>query len=244
VSAARRWFEKRTDRVVVNSEAVRKHCLAAGIEERKIAFIADGADAVEKSTARRQELLRELKLQPDAKLVTYVGGLTKQKRLKELIWAIDQLKAVNSSAYLLIVGDGPLRNSLERYTWLNRVEDRVRFLGFRSDVDRLLAQADVLWQAGAGEGQSNAILEAMGAGVPVVAADASGNREVVVPGETGYLVPLQERAGFARCTLPLLEDAELAARLGAAGQRQAMELHRMNDMVAGYAKIYQELCGG
>ncbi len=72
----------------------------------------------------------------------------------------------------------------------------MRFLGFLNDVARLLSHVDVVWQAEAGEGQSDAILEGMSAGVPVVAADSPGNRELVTTGETGYLVSLRERAGF------------------------------------------------
>ncbi|MGH9646332.1 MAG: glycosyltransferase, partial [Bryobacteraceae bacterium] len=152
-----------------------------------------------------------------------------------------QLKAVGTKACLLIIGEGPLRNRLERYARLNRVEDRVRFLGFRADISRLLSQVDVVWQAEAREGQSNAILEAMSAGIPVVAADVAENRKLVVAGETGYLAPVSERAGFARCTLPLLEDAELAAKLGAEGRRRVQESHRVERMVAAYAELYESI---
>ena len=167
--------------------------------------------------------------------------MSKQKRLKELIWGIDQLKAVGTNAHLLLIGEGRLRPNLERYAWLNRIDDRIHFLGFRQDVQSLLSQADVLWQAAGSERLSNAILEAMVAGIPVVAADTGGNRELVVDAETGYLVPINERAGFARCTLPLLENPELAARLGEAGRNRVQQLHRTEDMLARYADLYQAL---
>jgi glycosyltransferase involved in cell wall biosynthesis len=233
-----RRIARAADRVVVNSTAVRNSCIASGIPAEKLTVIADGVCPIQKSSVPREQLLSELQLPADAKLIAFVGSLTKQKRLKELIWATDQLKAVKTKAHLLIVGDGPLRKPLERYSWLNRTEDRVRFLGFRSDVSRLLSQVDVIWQAEAREGESQAILEGMSAGVPVVAADSPGNRELVSADETGYLVSLNERAGFARCTLPLLENAELAARLGAEGRRRVEQDHRVDAMVAAYAKLY------
>jgi glycosyltransferase involved in cell wall biosynthesis len=236
-----RWLVGRTDCFVANALAVRRHCMAAGIPADKITIIPDGVAPLTKSSISRRELLSQLLLPPDAKLIAYLGSLTKQKRLKELIWSIDQLKAVGMPAHLLMIGEGPLRTVLQRYCWLNQVEDHVHFLGFRNDVPCLLSHVDVLWQAGAYEGQSNAVLEAMAAGIPVVAADAAGNRELVVAGETGYLVPLQERAGFARCTMPLLENPELAARLGAAGRTRALRFHRVDDMVTGYAKLYRQL---
>src|SRR5262249_25046576 len=153
-------------------------------------------------------LLNELQLAPGSKLIVYVGGLKKEKRLKELIWGMDQLKAINVKAYLLIIGTGPLRKALERYSWLNRVVDQGRVLGSREDVGRYVSRCDIFWQAGTCERHSSAILEAMAAGIPVVAADGAGNREIVVPGQTGFLVPPEERAGFARCSLPLLENPE------------------------------------
>jgi glycosyltransferase involved in cell wall biosynthesis len=236
-----RSFERRTDKFVVNGTTIRRHCLATGMDADKLTTISDGVCPVEESPMSRQELLAELQLPADAKLIAYIGSLTPEKRLKELIWAIDQLKAVGTAAYLMIIGDGSLRNALERYSRLNRVEDRVRFLGFRRDVPRLLPNIDVVWHAGACEGQSNAILEAMCAEIPVVAADAGGSRELVVAGETGYLVPVGERAGFARCTLPLLENSELAARLGAEGGRRALQFHQVDHMVTQYAELYRRL---
>jgi glycosyltransferase involved in cell wall biosynthesis len=234
-----RWIVKRIDKFVVSGTMIRHQCLAAGMSPNKLATIMDGVCPVGESPISQPELLAELGLPSDAKLIAYIGSLTLEKRLKELIWAIDQLKAVGTAAHLLIVGDGPLRNALERYSRLNRVDDRVHFLGFRDDLTRFLSHVDVLWQPGAGQGQSNAILEAMRAGIPVVAADAAGNRELVVAGETGYLVPLRERAGFARCTLPLLENAELAARLGADGRRRAIQFHDVDETVSQYAELYR-----
>ncbi len=195
----------------------------------------------EPKSVDRGQLLDELRLPHDAKLIAYLGPLTLEKRLKELIWAADQLKAVGVPAHLLMIGDGPRRQPLERYRRLNRVDDRVHFLGWRTDVPRLLSQVDVVWHAGAQDGQSSAILEAMAAGIPVVAADAPGNRELVAHGVNGYLVPLKERAGFARWTLPLLEDAALANRIGEAGRQRVLEGHRLEDMLSAYASLYRSL---
>jgi glycosyltransferase involved in cell wall biosynthesis len=142
---------------------------------------------------------------------------------------------------LLIVGDGPLRTRLERFRRQNRIDDRVHFLGPLGDVREYLGHADALWQAGAHEGQSSAILEAMAYGVPVVAADAAGNRELITNGETGYLVPVNERAGFARWTLPLLEDAELARRMRETARHRAEREHRIDDIAARYAELYRGL---
>lgn len=236
-----RRFARFTNRIVVNSSAVRDFYVRAGLRAEQMVVIPSGVRPADASPISRGALLSELALPQDAKLLAYLGPLAVHKRLKELIWAADQLRAVETAAHLLIIGDGPLRAALQRYRRLNRIDERVHFLGPRDDVARILPHVDVLWQAGSCEGQSSAILEAMAAGVPVVAANAPGNRELVLEGETGYLVPMRQRAGFARCTLPLLENSELAQRLGAAGRRRVLQYFRVEDMVARYSGLYREL---
>jgi glycosyltransferase involved in cell wall biosynthesis len=231
----------RTNCIVVNSTAVRDFCLARGLHPAKLRYISSGVPAREPSSENRGQLLSELGLPRNARLIAYTGPLIREMRLKELIWATDQLKAVGVSAHLLLIGDGPQRQALERYRFLNRVDDRVHFLGWRTDVPRLLGHIDVVLQPGAHVGQSYAILEAMAAAIPVVAADAPGNRELVAHGVNGYLVPLRERAGFARWTLPLLEDAALAKQLGEAGRQWVLENHRLDAMLAEYANLYRSL---
>ena len=102
-----------------------------------------------------------------------------------------------------------------------RIRDKVHFLGERGDVPRLMPHFDVLWSTSGYEGLSNVILEAMAAGVPVVATDIPGTRELVVSGETGYLVAVGHRAGFAKYTERLLNDSALSARVAAAARPSA-----------------------
>jgi glycosyltransferase involved in cell wall biosynthesis len=84
-------------------------------------------------------------------------------------------------------------------------------------------------------------MEAMAAGVPVVATDIPGNRDLVVPERTGYLVPVGDRAGFARWTNLLLNDPALARRTGAAGRERIVTEFSVERMVARYAELYEEL---
>jgi glycosyltransferase involved in cell wall biosynthesis len=164
-----------------------------------------------------------------------------QKRVKDLIWAADLLKSARDDSHLLVIGDGPQRWRLQRYRDQNEVADRVHLLGERNDVPRILPHLDCLWLGSEYEGQSNAIMEAMSAGLPVVATDIAGNRDLVVPGETGYLVPVGDRAAFTRHTHELLNDAELARRLGDAGRQRMLAEFSVERMIERHAALYREL---
>ena len=164
-----------------------------------------------------------------SRLVGLIGRLWPQKRVKDAIWAADLLKVIRDDVHLLVIGDGPQRDRLRKFRDQVRIRDKVHFLGERGDVPRLLPHFDVLWSTSGYEGQSNAIMEAMAAGVPVVATDVPGTRDLVVHGETGYLVPVGDRAGFARQTNRLLDDADLARRLGEAGRADARRVRRRAD---------------
>ena len=178
----------------------------------------------------RRQVLAELGLPQDARLVGLVGRLWPQKRVKDAIWAADLLKVIRSDVHLLVIGDGPHRARLEKFRDQVEIRDKVLFLGHREDVPRLLPHFDVLWSASAFEGQSNTIMEAMAAGVPVVATDIPGTRDLVVHGTTGYLVPTEGRPataaavntsvarGLAKYTNILLDSPALAQRLGQAAR--------------------------
>ena len=161
--------------------------------------------------------------------------------MKDLIWACDLLMSARDHWKLLIIGDGPHRWRLERYTDQTKLRDVVTFLGERDDVSRILPHCDCLWLASEYEGQSNAIMEAMAAGVPVVASDIPGNRDLVMHGETGYLVPLGDRAAFARWTDQLLDDPPLIRRLGDAGRERIRREFTVEQMIARHAALYRDL---
>lgn len=236
-----RLLARRTDRIATNSTGVVEFYAGQGLPREKFVVIPNGIAPAEPSRLTREELLRELNLPEGSRLIAAVGRLWPQKRLKDLIWACDLLKCIRDDAHLLIIGDGPQRWRLERFRDQVEIGDRVHFLGERPDVPSLLSHCECLWLGSSYEGQSNAIMEAMNAGLPVVATDIPGNRDLVVPGETGFLVDVGDRAAFAQKTQVLLTDRERAERLGQAGQRRMREHFSVEQMIARHAELYESL---
>ncbi len=236
-----RYLARRTSCIVANSTGVRDFYIRCGLPAEKLRVIGNGVVPPPPSDVSREELLAELGLPERSRLVACVGRLWPQKRIKDAIWAADLLKVIRDDVHLLVIGDGPQRARLVRFRDQVRIADRVHFLGHRNDVFRILPHLDVLWSTSGYEGQSNSIMEAMACGVPVVATDIPGTRDLVVPGETGFLVPVGNRAGFAKFTNQLLDDSRLAQKLGE-NARKRIETHfSVSEMIRRYTELYEEL---
>ena len=237
-----RWLAKGTKCIVTNSSGVREFYAKHGIDANKFEIIPNGvSEPPPACAASREEILDELKLPRDSKLIGTVGRLWPQKRQKDLVWGAELLRCVRDDVHLLIIGEGPQRWRLERYTYQMKLKDKVHFLGHREDVPRLMPHFDCLWLASDYEGQSNSILEAMALGIPVVASDIAGNRDLVVNEETGYLVTPGDRAGYAKWTLKIIEDDALAKRLGAAAKDRIRNHFSVESMVQRHVELYERL---
>ena len=194
------------------------------------------------SDVSRGQLLLELQLPPNARLIGVIGRLVPEKRVQDLIWAADLLRVLHDNLRMLIIGDGPLRSQLEQYARMASDLDHIRFLGERDDVWRIMPHLDVLWNGSDNRSVSMAILEAMAAGVPVVASDVPVNRELVIHGETGYLIPIGRRSGRAdraRHTDRIFSDTTNSAKLGAAAIQKAKSRFSLDAMVQRHVQLYE-----
>lgn len=240
-----RYLARRTERIVTNSSGVREFYASKGLPAEKFAVIPNGIGPFapqSNEAVTREELLAEFGLPQNSKLIGAIGRLWPQKRVKDIIWSADLIKCVRDDVHYLIVGDGPQRCRLERYAEQCEVSDKVHFLGERSDIPRILPHLDLLMLASSYEGQSNAIMEAMSAGVPVVASDIPGNRDLVLSDETGLFFDVGDRAGLAQKALMILDDADLASRLGAEGKRRILQEFSVERMIAKHEELYRSLC--
>lgn len=140
-----------------------------------------------------------------------------------------------------IVGDGEERIALERLAHELRLGDIVTFHGLHAEVRPFLDAAGVFVLSSVSEGIALTLLEAMAAGLPVVATDVGGNREVVLPGETGTLVPATDPAALAAAILATLSDPIRAAAMGAAGRARAAQFFSLDQTVREYEALYLRL---
>ena len=201
-----RQLARRCRGVVVNSEGVRDFYVRHGTPAERVRVIPNGVAHARVRRPRRGATAGRAGICPsNSRLIGLVGRLWPQKRVKDAIWAADLLKVIRDDVHLLVIGDGPQRDRLRRFRDQVRIRDKVHFLGERGDVPRLLPHFDVLWSTSGYEGQSNAILEAMAAGVPVVATDIPGTRELVVPDVTGYLRARRRSCGVCQAHRAIAE---------------------------------------
>jgi glycosyltransferase involved in cell wall biosynthesis len=236
-----RRLARTTDAIVCASHAVTEFYRQQGIPSAKLHTIHYGVAPVPESNLSRDDLCDELDIPRGSRLIGAIGRLWHQKRYKDLIWAADLLKVIRDDTHLLIIGDGPLRDSLEQFREACLIEDKVHFLGHRDDVPRLLPHFDLLWLASSYEGLPNVVMEAMAAGVPVVATDIPGTTELVTHGETGFLVSVGDRAGLARFAEKILTDHALRERLGAAGKARITADFSVDRYIQKYSELYRKL---
>jgi glycosyltransferase involved in cell wall biosynthesis len=236
-----RRLNQETRRQIASSVLIRDWYVAKGGVVSRFSVIPFGVPPAPASDISRNELLRELNLAEGARLIGVVGRLVPEKRVRDLIWAADLLRVLHDNLRLLVIGDGPERPRLEEYARLASDLEHIQFLGERADLWRIMPHLDVLWNADENRSQSVAILEAMAAGVPVVASNTPLNREMVVEGETGYVIPLGTRAGRAaraRHTDRIFTDAELVARLSEAAHQRIASHFNAEQMIERHTEVY------
>lgn len=235
-----RLLGHRTDRILALSDAQRAELLAHRVAPAdRVAVVPLGLDLSRFGGITRAEARQRLMIPSDRSVLIAAGRMVPIKRLDRLIDTFALVRQTRS-AHLYLIGDGPERAALEARVRTTGLDADVSFIGWVDEVADWYAAADVIVLSSDREGTPLALIEAAAAARPVVATNVGGLAEVVLEGETGFLVPADDIAGFADRVAHLLADPQLAHRLGTAAPARA-ERYAAGRLIDALDLIYRSM---
>lgn len=209
-----------------------------GLPAEKMVTIHYGLDA---DVFRAQANNKPIALDVSSPIIGTVSRLISSKGIDILLQAFAQVSKTYPNASLIIVGDGPERDSLHRLTNQLQIAQKTHFLGNRDDVSSLMREFELFVFPTFGEGFGLVLLEAMAWGKPIAATDVMAIPEIVIPGETGLLVPQRDSILMAEAIVTLLDDEKYARYLGRKGKERLEEVFTVDRMVEQTAQLYNRV---
>jgi len=205
------------------------------IAEDKIYHIGNGVDIYKFNSKnyvnKRSEIRNQLGIDEDSKVIGFIGRIVREKGIIELINAFQNVLKEVKKTHLIIIGDslesdrdlnakGEVQDLIDNFN----LRENIRFTGYRNNINELLEAVDVFALPSYREGMPRSIIEAMAMGKPVVATNIRGCREEVVDGKTGYLVPVKNVEKLALAILNILQDEQVAHKMGREGRIRVEKL--------------------
>lgn len=230
------------DRVITISEGIRQVLLSEGVPAYKIDCVPSGVDSGRYTRpCETKRFCSEFGLRSDGKVIGVIGQLIPRKGHRYLIKAAPAILKHYPETRFLFLGQGPLQHDLQKLCKGIHIADKVRFAGFRTDLERILPCLDLIVHPATMEGLGVSLLQAAAAGVPIVATRVGGIPEIVHDGVNGYLVALGDAQAMIDAVLSLLQDPLKAKRFGQAGQELVRSHFSLEAMVAGNLQVYREV---
>jgi glycosyltransferase involved in cell wall biosynthesis len=232
------WFLSHlTDVIVCSSQSEREHALTLGIAPQKLAVVVNGRNRA--STRDRASLRNELALS-DKVVIGFAGRLEAQKAPHRLIEACVRLLPKLPQLHLLMIGDGPERTRLEAMMRVSGLESRATWLG-AVDAVQFMPAMDILAMPSVYEGFAYVLIEALHAGLPLVATPVGGTAESIVPGKNGIIVPHHPGEPLMAALRQLAQDAPLRSRMAEAARERA-GYFTVSRMVDSLENLYHRFC--
>ena len=226
----------------VSQAGLERYVRIGAVPCHKIRYIPNGVDT-ERFKPNPEDRFRARKeLGVDGFVWLAVGRFDPPKDYSNMLQAFAHVILNHPESVLLIAGDGPLKKTMENMARELGIEKRVNFLGIRRDIPQLMNAADAYVMSSSWEGMPMVLLEASATGLPIVATDVGGNREVVLDGVTGFLVPPRNPEALAQAMLRMMELSEEKRReLGRAARKHVEENFSLDRVVDMWEALYKEL---
>ncbi|MFY2559216.1 spore coat polysaccharide biosynthesis glycosyltransferase ExoK [Corallococcus terminator] len=234
------------DHVVANAEAIRRLLVEEeGLPASRISVIHNGLDLARFDARMKEGLKAPLPDTGDAPVIVHVANMNHPvKRQEDLLLALAMLHHGGTPVHAFLVGDGPRRKSLEKLAAELGVSDTVHFLRHRTDVAAIYARATLGVLCSSAEGMSNAVMEGMAAGLPMVVTRVGGNTDLVRDGERGLVVPAERPAQLAQAINQLLANPEKARRMGRAARDFVARELSLERLIRLHDALYQRVVHG
>lgn len=240
-------LHRRMDLILANSQRVHDELIGEGADPARTGLIYNGLDLTRfASSSNREAARRHLGIPPDALALAIVANLIPYKGHADLIAAFGTIRAQLPSGWrLLVIGrDDGLGPMLREQAAALGIAGNILWLGERQDIPDLLGLADIGLNVSHEEGFSNAVIEGMAAGLPMLVTDVGGNNEAVPDGHAGLVVPPRDSQAIATAILRLAGDSQLRRQLGSAGRERAKRQFSLSSCVGHYLEAYRGLLNG
>ncbi|MFE8597511.1 glycosyltransferase [Archangium violaceum] len=234
------------DHVVGNAEAIRRMLVEEeGLPPERVSVIPNGLDLTRFHARMREGLKAPLPDTRGAPVVVHVANMNHPvKRQEDLLRALAMVRLKGQTLHAFLVGDGPRRAELEQLAGSLGLTDTVHFLGHRADVPAVYARADFGVLCSTAEGMSNAVMEGMAAGLPMVVTRVGGNPELVADGVRGLVVPPLRPQAMTEAFCTLLADRELGRRMGAEARAFVERELSLERLVRRHDVLYRRVARG
>ena len=238
-----RWKHRQVDCFIAASEAIRQMLIADGVPADRTVTVHEGIDVDHVLAAPLVDVHQAFFLPHGAPVVGNIAALVPHKGQRHLIEAAHIVVRKLPDVRFVILGEGELREALERLIKEYRLEKHVLLPGFRTDVLGCLKSFDLFVMSSVTEGLGTSLLDAMACSRPIVATEAGGIPEVVENGVTGLLVPPRDHAAMADAIVTLINDQGRRRQMGDAGFARVNERFTVDRMIAGTAAVYARVAG-
>jgi glycosyltransferase involved in cell wall biosynthesis len=238
-----RWKHRQVDCFIAASEAIRQMLIADGVPAERTVTVHEGIDVEHVLAAPLVDVHQAFFLPHGAPVVGNIAALVPHKGHRHLIEAAHIVVQKLPDVRFVILGEGELREALERLIKEYRLEKHVLLPGFRTDVLGCLKSFDLFVMSSVTEGLGTSLLDAMACSRPIVATEAGGIPEVVDHGVTGLLVPPRDHAAMAEAIIALISDKERRQQMGEAGFARVNDTFTVERMIAGTAAVYARVAG-